>query len=154
LSEIGARGTIVANLYHIYQLTGSTLQTGLVGLVQALALIVLSPLGGAWADRVDRRLLVGLMQGLALLVSLGLAMLTLTDTIEPWQILLAVLLATAAETFDRPARQALIPALVPERDLVNAFALVNPSREMAILVGPALAGLLMAYWGPAGMYLA
>ncbi|MGH3750076.1 MAG: MFS transporter, partial [Micromonosporaceae bacterium] len=154
LSEIGARGTIVANLYHIYHLTGSTLQTGLVGLVQAVALIVLSPLGGAWADRVDRRRLLCLTQTLALLVSLGLAVLTLSGDIQPWQILLAVLLVTGTETFDRPARQALIPAVVPKQHLVSAFALVNPSREIAILVGPALAGLLIAVSGPAGMYLA
>ena len=72
LSEIGTRGTFAANLYHMYILTGSTLQTGLIGLAQAVALIVLSPFGGAWADRMDRRRLVQSMQALALLVSLGL----------------------------------------------------------------------------------
>jgi MFS family permease len=153
LSEIGTRGTFMANLFHMYQLTGSTLQTGLIGLFQAVALIVLSPLGGAWADRVDRRRLLQSMQCLALLVSLGLAVLTLTGTIQPALILLAVLLNTAAETFDRPARQAIIPALVPQQHLVKAFALINPSREVAILVGPALAGFLIAGFGPAGMYL-
>ncbi|HSK96334.1 MAG TPA: MFS transporter, partial [Euzebyales bacterium] len=60
---------------------------------------------------------------------------------------------TAAETFDRPARQSLIPALVRKEDLVGAFALLNPSREVAILVGPALAGLLIAAFGPEAMYL-
>jgi MFS family permease len=153
LSEIGSRGTFMANLFHMYQLTGSTLQTGLIGLFQAVALIALSPLGGAWADRVDRRRLMQLMQCLGLSVSLGLAVLTLAGAMQPALILLAVLLNTAAETFDRPARQAIIPALVPQRDLVKAFALVNPSREIAILLGPALAGFLIAGFGPAGMYL-
>ncbi|MGH3356340.1 MAG: MFS transporter, partial [Nocardioidaceae bacterium] len=154
LSEIGTRGTFVANLFHMYHLTGSTLQTGLIGLFQALALILLSPLGGAWADRVDRRKLLQAMQAVSLLVSLGLAVTTLTGVIEPWHILVAVLLNTSAETFDRPARQAIIPALVPRKDLVQAFALVNPSREVAIFVGPALSGFLIAGFGPAGMYLA
>ncbi|GLZ07800.1 MFS transporter [Actinomadura sp. NBRC 104412] len=154
LTEIGTRGTFMANLFHMYQLTGSALRTGLIGLFQAVALIVLSPLGGAWADRVDRRRIVQLMQCFSLLVSLGLAVLTLAGAIQPALILVAVLLNTAAETFDRPARQAIIPALVPEKDLVKAFALINPSREIAILVGPALAGLLIAGFGPAGMYLA
>jgi MFS family permease len=153
LTEIGTRGTFMANLFHMYQLTGSTLRTGLIGLFQAAALIVLSPLGGAWADRVDRRRLVQLTQCLALLVSLGLAVLTLAGAMRPALILVAVLLNTAAETFDRPARQAIIPALVPGKDLVKAFALINPSREVAILVGPALAGFLIAGFGPAGMYL-
>jgi MFS family permease len=154
LSEIGTRGTFVANLFHMYHLTGSTLQTGLIGLFQAVALIVLSPLGGAWADRADRRKLLQAMQAFSLVVSLGLALATLTSLIEPWHILIAVLLNTAAETFDRPARQAIIPALVPRADLVPAFALINPSREVAILVGPALSGFLIAGFGPAGMYLA
>lgn len=153
LSEIGTRGTLAANLFHVYLLTGSTLQTGLVGLFQALALIFLSPLAGAYADRMDRRRLMQLTQVLSLLITLALAVLTITDRIEAWHIFGAVFLETVCETFDRPARQALIPALVPRKDLVQAFALLNPSREMAILFGPALAGFLIAGIGPEAMYL-
>ena len=153
LSEIGSRGTFAANLFHIYTLTQSTLQTGLVGLFQAGALLVLSPLGGAFADRVQRRRLLQVTQTFSLLVSLALAILTIAGTIAPWQILVSVLLNTAAETFDRPARQSLIPTLVPKEELVQAFALLNPSRELAILVGPALAGVLIAGFGPEAMYL-
>lgn len=153
LSEIGTRGTFAANLFHIYQLTGSTLQTGLVGLFQALALVFLSPLGGAYADRVNRRRLLQAMQGFSLLVSLGLAVLTITGIIQPWHILVSVLLNSAAETFDRPARQAIIPALIPRKDMVQAFALLNPSREVAILIGPAMAGFLIAGFGVGAVYL-
>lgn len=154
LSEVGTRGTAAANLFHIYQLTGSTLQTGLVGLFQAVALVLLSPLGGAYADRMNRRRLLQAMQAVSLLVSLGLAVLTIAGVIQPWHILVSVLLNSAAETFDRPARQAIIPALIPKKDMVQAFALLNPSREIAILIGPALAGVLIAGIGVEAMYLA
>lgn len=153
LSEIGTRGTFAAVLYHVYQLSGSSLQVGFVGLAQAVALLVISPLGGAIADRLDRRRLLQTAQAFSLTVSLGLAVVTLLEQVAVWHILLAVLLNTVAVSFERPARDALIPALVPRAELVHAFALLNPSREVAILVGPALAGLLIAIWGPAAVYL-
>ena len=153
LSQIGTRGTVAANLYQVYDLTGSVAQTGLVGAAQAVALLVLSPLGGALADRYDRRRLLQWAQAIALLVAAGLAALTLTGHTKPWHVLVAVLLTTAAATFDQPARQALIPALVPTQQLGQAVALLNPSREVAVLLGPAIAGLLIAAGGPGLMYL-
>jgi MFS family permease len=153
LSEIGTRGTFAAVLYHVYLISGSSLQVGLVGLAQAIALLLLSPLGGAIADRLDRRRLLQMAQTLSLLASLTLAVVTILDVVEVWHIILAVLFNTAAGSFERPARDALIPALVSRRQLVHAFALLNPSREAAILVGPAIAGVLMAVWGPEAMYL-
>ena len=153
LSEVGTRGTFAAILYHVYDLSGSTLQTGLVGLAQAIALLLLSPLGGAIADRMDRRRLLQVTQVVSLLISGWLATVTMLGIVEVWQILLAVLLNTSAATFERPARDALIPALVPRTELVHAFALLNPSREVAILIGPAIAGGLIALGGPQLMYL-
>jgi MFS family permease len=153
LAQIGIRATVAANLYQVYALTGSVFQTGLVGAGQAVALIFLSPLGGAYADRLDRRRLLQVAQAIALLVALALAVLTLTGEIQVWQIVLSALLATAAATFDAPARQALIPALVPRERLAEAIALVNPSRELAVLVGPALAGVLIAAGGPGLVYV-
>jgi MFS family permease len=153
LSQIGTRGTIAAQLFHVYVLTGSTVQVGFVGLSQAIALLVLSPLGGAYADRVDRRRLLQASQAVAMIVSLIIAILTISGNVQPWHIYVSVILHTAAATFDQPARQALIPALVPRDELVHAFALINPSREVAILVGPALAGVLISIWGPEAMYL-
>jgi MFS family permease len=151
-SQIGTRGTVAANLYHVYQLTGSVTQTGLVGAGQALALLVLSPLGGVLADRWDRRRLLQASQAVAMVVAAVLAVLTLTGHIVAWQVLVSVVLTTAAATFDQPARQALIPALVPRTQLPQAFALLNPSREIAVLLGPALAGLFIGIAGPGLMY--
>ncbi|MDT5323854.1 MAG: hypothetical protein QOF25_1006 [Mycobacterium sp.] len=151
-SQIGTRGTVAANLYHVYQLTGSVTQTGLVGAAQAVALLLLSPLGGVLADRWDRRRLLQYSQAVAMAVAAALAVLSLTDHITAWQVLVSVVLTTAAATFDQPARQALIPALVPRDQLPQAFALINPSREIAVLTGPALAGVLIGIAGPGLMY--
>lgn len=153
LSEIGTRGTIAAVLYHVYLLTGSTVQVGLVGLAQAVALLGISPLGGAIADRMDRRKLLQISQSLSLIASATLAAVTLLEVVAVWHILLTMLVNTAAGSFERPARDALIPSLIPRSELVRAFALVNPSRELAILVGPALAGVLIAWSGPEAMYI-
>lgn len=153
LSQIGTRGTVAANFYQVYELTGSVAYTGLVGAAQAVALLVLSPLGGALADRIDRRRLLQAAQAVALLVAVVLAWLTLTDRAQAWHVILSVVLTTAAATFDQPARQALIPALVPKRQIAQAIALLNPSRELAILVGPLMAGLLIAAAGPGLMYV-
>lgn len=152
LSQIGTRGTVAASLYQVYDLTGSIPYTGLVGVGQAVALLVLSPLGGALADRYDRRRLLQVAQSASLVVALALAVLTLTGRVQAWQVIVAVLLTTAAATFDQPARQALIPALVPRHQIGQAIALLNPSREVAVLLGPLIAGLLIAVGGPGLMY--
>lgn len=151
-SQIGTRGTVAANLYQVYVLSRSITITGLVGLAEAVSLLVLSPLGGAYADRVDRRRLLQATQLLALVVAGALAVLTETGHATAPEVLVCVLLTTAAGTFDQPARQALIPAMVPRDELPQAFALLNPSRELAVLLGPALAGLLIAAHGPGLVY--
>ncbi len=151
-SQIGTRGTVAANLYHVYHLTDSVTQTGLVGAAQAVALLLLSPLGGVVADRWDRRRLLQGAQAVAMVVAGGLAVVTIAGRVQAWQVVLSVMLTTAAATFDQPARQALIPALVPRHQLPQAFALINPSREIAVLLGPALAGVLIGLGGPALMY--
>jgi MFS family permease len=153
-SQIGTRGTVAANLYQVYELSRSTAITGLVGLAQAVSLLVLSPLGGAYADRLDRRRLLQATQLVAMLVAGGLAVVTELGHATTAEVLVCVLLTTAAGTFDQPVRQALIPAMVPRRELAQAFALINPSRELAVLAGPALAGLFIAIHGPGLMYAA
>jgi MFS family permease len=153
LSQVGTRAAVAANLFQVYQLTGSTAQVGLVGAAQAVALLLLSRLGGVLADRYDRRRLLRLTQAVALVVSLALAAVTFAVVATAWMVVVAALLATAAATFDQPARQALIPALVPRERLAEAIALLNPSRELAILVGPACGGLLIAAWNPGAVYL-
>jgi MFS family permease len=153
LSQIGARATIAASLWQVYELTGSIAATGLVGAAQAVALVVLSPLGGVLADRWDRRRLLQASQGVAMLAALGMAAVTLAGVVQAWHVVAGVLVTTAAATFDQPCRQALVPALVPRDVLPAAIALLNPSREVAVLTGPAIGGVLIAVSGPGLVYL-
>jgi MFS family permease len=152
LSQIGTRGTVAANLYQVYALTDSIAWTGLVGAGQAVALILLSPLGGALADRYDRRRLLQWAQAVSLVVAVALTAVTFAGVVEAWHVVLSVLFTTAAATFDQPARQALIPAIVGKAHIAEAIALLNPSREIAVLLGPLLAGVLIAVGGPGLMY--
>jgi MFS family permease len=152
-SQVGTRATVAATLYQVYDLTGSIAATGLVGAAQVIALVTLSPLGGVFADRWDRRRLLQATQAAALLVAAALAALTLAGVVAVWHVVLATVVTTAAATFDQPCRQALIPALVPRRLLPAAVALLNPSRELAVLAGPAIGGLLIAISGPGLVYL-
>lgn len=148
LSQIGTRGAIAASLYQVYELTGSLATTGLVGAAGGVAVMVLSPIGGALADRMDRRRLLQLSQAAGGVVALALAVLTLSDHVQAWHVILASLLSMGATTFDNPTRQALIGSMVPKHQLPQAFALVNPCREIAVLVGPGLAGVMIALGGP------
>lgn len=135
------------------ELTGSTLQVGLVALFEGIAVLVVGPLGGTIADRVDRRRLVQLAQGLALLTSLALAILSWLHLVVPAHVFVASLLVSALATFDVPARQSLIPALVPRERIVEAIALAIPGRNAALLVGPAIAGALISLAGAQLVYL-
>lgn len=151
-SNVGTRGTVAANLWQVLLLTNSTLQVGLVGLAEALALLLLAPLGGAIADRMDRRTLLQITQSTSLVASLGLTLATFSGTVQPWHIYLVVIAVSASQSFEGPARIALIPTLVSKERVVEAFALVNPTRELAILLGPPLAGVLIATIGPGYVY--
>jgi MFS family permease len=152
LSETGVRGTLAINLYHIFLLSNSTALVGLVGIFQFVPLLALAPFGGVIADRLDRRRLLQIAQLLSLGVGTALAAVTFAGIVSTWHIYVSVLLISAANAFDAPARRALLPALVPDEQLTRALSLVTPAREISLLAGPALGGVLVAVGGPGLMY--
>jgi len=152
-TQIGSRATAAANLWQIQDLTDSIFAVGVVSLVEGVAVIGIAPLGGTIADRMDRKRLLQIAQGAALLSSIVLAITTFTNTITPLWIYAATAVVSGAATFDTPARQALIPALVPRDRLIDAYALIQPLGNLARLVGPAIAGLLIAGWGVGAVYV-
>lgn len=152
LTQVGSRATIAASVYHVYELTGSITRTGVLGGVSALGFLLFSPLGGILADRYDRRRVVQVTQLLGLLAVSGLAWSSSRPEASWVGVVVAMFAVTATTACDQPARQALLPALVPRVQLQRAVALVNPTRELAVLSGPAIAGVLIALGGPQLVY--
>jgi MFS family permease len=105
------------------------------------------------ADVVNRRKIMFITQSCMGLIALALAMLTFSGRIELWQIYTLTALQATAAAFDLPARQALVPNLVPAKELPNAFSLNSIAFQTGAIVGPALSGLVIAYWGQGYTYL-
>jgi MFS family permease len=152
VSMLGSQFTRMATAWLVWELTGSAAALGLAGLFAALPLIPMSLLGGALADAVERRRLMLATQLLALVTVAALAGLTATGQIQVWHLYVAGLLITVSGVLDRPARQALIPSLAPKEHLLNAYTLMTTSGQIGGLVGPALAGLVLALAGPAAAF--
>ncbi|MEK6334982.1 MAG: MFS transporter [Acidobacteriota bacterium] len=152
VSVIGSQMQMVAINWHIYLLTHSAFALGLVGLFRAGPIVLCSLLGGVVADVIDRRRLMIATQFVMLTCSAILALVTLSGSQRVWPIYLLTAIASAAWAFDTPARQALVPALVPAKDFPNAVSLGMLMFQMGMIVGPALAGFLLASRGPALIY--
>jgi MFS family permease len=152
ISVTGSQMQFVAINWHVYLLTKSAFALGLVGLFRGGPIIICSLMGGVVADAVDRKRLMIMTQTAMLASAAGLAIITLTGLQNVWQIYALSALASAATAFDIPARQSLMPSLVPPEDFPNAVSLGLVVFNVATIAGPALAGLLLAGHGPALVY--
>jgi MFS family permease len=142
----------VAINWHVYLLTKSAFALGLVGLFRGVPIIVCSLAGGVVADAFDRKRAMIVTQTVMLLTAALLTAATLSGLESVWPIYLLSALSAAAQAFDTPARQALMPMLVPEEDFPNAVSLGIIVFNIAIIVGPAIAGFILAETGPAIIY--
>lgn len=152
VSFVGTQLTVVAVPYQVFQLTDSSLQVGLVSLAQLGPLIVGSLVGGAAADSIDRRRLLLWMQVVMAMTSVGLALNAMLDDPLLWPIYVLTALAAGFSGVDRPARSAAIPNIVERRSLPAAYALWQILLQVGTVVGPALAGLLLAEYGLGAVY--
>lgn len=148
----GSQMQRVAIDWHVYLLTKSPLALGMVGLVRVLPIILCSLLAGVVADAVDRKRLI-LASQVVMLGSAGvLALVTASGLESVWPIYLLTAITSAAVAFEAPARQALLPALVPAEDFQNSVSLYLIVFHVAMIAGPALAGLLLYAYGPTLIY--
>src|SRR5437762_5439112 len=147
VSVIGSQMQLAAINWHIYLLTHSALALGLVGACRAVPIILCSLMGGVVADVVDRRRLMVVTQTIMLSCSAILALVTFSGLRHAWPIFLLTSIASAAWAFDTPARQSLMPTLVPIKDFPNAASLSILVFQIGLISGPPLAGFLLATHG-------
>jgi MFS family permease len=145
ISLIGSWMTRIATSWLVYRLTKSPLMLGTVGFAGQIPTFLLAPIAGVIVDRIDRRLLLIVTQALAMVQSLLLAWLALTNSITITEVLALSILQGVVNAFDMPGRQSFLVEMVEERaDLSNAIAINSSMVNAARLVGPALAGMLIA----------
>ena len=142
----------VARGWLMYELTNSPVQLGLVHGVQAIPMLVLSPIAGSVADRYSRKQQVVVAQVLAGVMYAVLALLIMTGHIQPWHVYATAFGMAIVQTFHQPARAAMVADAVPPRDLTNAIGLNSIAFNVARSTGPALAGFLIATCGTASCY--
>src|SRR6266516_179099 len=134
----------IAQSWLVYRLTGSATLLGIVGFASQFPVFVLAPVGGAVADSYPRRHALIATQTAAMLLAFPLAALTLTNRIQVWHLIVFATLLGAISAFDVPIRQAFVVEMVGRDDLMNAIALNSSMMNGARIIGPAVAGVLVA----------
>jgi MFS family permease len=148
ISLVGTWMHRVAMAWLVYRLTGSAFLLGLVGFAGRIPTLVLAPFAGVAADRWHRRTILYATQSLSMLLALALATLVLAGLVQIWHVLAFATLLGVIDSFDIPARQSFFVHLIdrPE-DLGNAIALNSSIFNLARLIGPSIAGILIALVG-------
>ncbi len=147
ISLIGTWMQTVAQAWLVYRLTGSALLLGSVGFASQIPVFLIAPFGGITADRVNRQRLVIATQTASLVLAGVLAALTLTRHVQVWHIFVLAALLGVVNAFDIPGRQAFLVDMVGKEDLMNAIALNSSMFNGARVIGPAIAGILVAKIG-------
>ena len=152
LSNIGTWLQMIALGWLVLQMTNSAFYLGLTNFASLAAVFFFAIFAGLAADRFDRRKLIIVTQVIMMIFALMLGAFTSLNIIRIYSIVLIVFTSGIALAFNFPAWQAIVPDLVPKKDLLNAISLNSAQFNAARLVGPAIAGLILAVWGPASCF--
>src|SRR6516164_2487199 len=147
ISLTGTWMQTVAQSWLVYRLTGSSLLLGSVGFASQIPIFLVAPVGGTVADRMNRQRVVVATQTASMILALILAALTLLGKVEVWHIFVLAALLGVVNAFDIPGRQSFLVDMVGRDDLMNAIALNSSMFNGARVVGPAIAGILVARIG-------
>ena len=154
ISLTGTWMQTVAQSWLVYRLTGSSLLLGSVGFASQIPVFLMAPIGGMAADRVNRQRIVIATQVASMILAFVLALLTLTHTVKVWHIFVLAALLGVVNAFDIPGRQSFLVDMVGREDLMNAIALNSSMFNGARVVGPAIAGILVAKIGEGWCFFA
>lgn len=152
ISRIGSEMQVVAVAWHIYLLTHSPFSLGLIGLARFLPVIFFALIGGIAADTINRKKVMLIAQIFMTIFSVILAATTYTGNISPILIYLLIGLGSAASALDTPARQSIVPLLVPKKYFLNAVSLNTTMWHTAVVLGPSIAGFIIAFSGVGSVY--
>jgi MFS family permease len=154
ISLVGTWMQTVAQSWLVYRMTGSTLLLGAVGFASQIPVFLVAPIGGTVADRANRHRVVIATQTVSMVLAFLLAVLTLTHRIQVWQIIVLAAGLGVVNAFDIPARQAFLMDMVGREDLMNAIALNSSMFNGARILGPAVAGIVVAWVGEGWCFFA
>src|ERR1700756_2092253 len=147
ISLTGTWMQTVAQSWLVYRLTGSSLLLGSVGFASQIPVFLMAPVGGMAADRFNRQRIVIATQVASMILAIVLALLTLTHVVKVWHIFVLAALLGVVNAFDIPGRQSFLVDMVGREDLMNAIALNSSMINGARVIGPAIAGILVAKIG-------
>ena len=151
-ANFGLQNQEVVRAWVAYNLHGSAADSGLVILLSAVGQAIGAPLGGVVADRFDRKRIIITMQAILLIVSALAGILVILDVIQLWHLMMLSFVTGIAGSMHMPARQSLIYNIVGPKYIANAAAMSNGLMSMMRLIGPAVAGLLIAVAGDGPAY--
>jgi MFS family permease len=154
ISLIGTWMDNIAEAWLVYRLTGSSLLLGTVAFAGQIPVFLLAPIGGMVADRWNRRYIVIATQASSMVLAMILALLTLSGRVRVWEVILLASLMGVVNAFDIPTRQAFLVEMVGREDLMNAIALNSSMFNGARIIGPAIAGVLVATVGEGWCFFA
>lgn len=144
---------LLARGWLVFELTGQGAWVGAVTFAGMVQLALAGPIGGALADRVDRRLMAIGADAVGIVMAGGLAAITLAGVVEPWHVLVFASIDGVARAFGTPAEQAIVPNVVREEHLLNAVALSGITRHGSRLAGPLLGGALLTTLGAGAVFV-
>jgi MFS family permease len=154
VSLIGTWMQSLAQAWLVYRLTGSAVQLGMVGFCGQIPVFLFAAVGGAVADRFNRHRIIVATQASAMILASILTVLTLTGHVQVWHVFVLASLLGVVNAFDIPARQAFVVEMVGKEDLMNAIAINSSMFNGARILGPAVAGTLVAVIGEGWCFFA